>query len=370
MSTITAPYSPAALETVKATHRQDFYAEATTAAGTTYRLQVSDATVSFSEDYSPRVQAVVSCANNLAPAALRELDPRAHLKLGIYAGYIYPGAESDVQLLTTLTASTRGASQPGDVLELVGHSAEVRAHECKWLQAAQVKTFQGVAEAVQWLANYAVAPATAELVTSVQASYRPDLVTAVALEPGLVLWEVMHALAASAGLMLYVDSYGVWRLEPPASVLGETAAYLVPGPNSTVTKLDDILSRTDYAEAALIRFTWKDAGGDQTIIGTYAPTVPGVPYGAGLKVWESERPGPITQHNANEAARLAVVQLSTRGNAYTIDAAAHYWLRPGMTVQLQTAEGAVIRHICKTVTFSISAGSMTVTTREPSNLGA
>ena len=367
--TITAPYDARALETVKATHRQEFYAEATTAAGVTHRLQVSDATVSFSEDYSPRVQAVMSCANNLAPAVLAELDPRAGLVLGLYAGYIYPGAESDVQLLAELVASTRGASQPGDVLELVGASAEVRAHEVKWLQAAQVKTFAGVVEAVQWLADYSLAPAVAELVATVPAGYRPDLVAAVALEPGLALWDVMHALSASAGLVLYVDAAGVWRLEPPATVLGETAAYLVPGPNAAVTKLDDVLSRDGYAEAALIRFKWKDANGDKEILGTWAPTVPGLAYGAGCKVWESERPGPITQSAANEAARLAIVQLSTRGNAYVIEATAHYWLRPGMAVQLVNAEGEVIRHICKTVTFNVAAGSMAVTTREPNNLG-
>jgi hypothetical protein len=290
--------------------------------------------------------------------------------LALYAGYVYPGADSDVQLLATLEASTRGASQPGDVLELVGASAEVRAHEVKWLQAAQVKTFSGVVEAVQWLADYCLSPATVTVAATVGAGYRPDLVTAVALEPGLVLWEVMHALVSSAGLTLYVDSAGVWRLEPPATVLGETAAYLVPGPASTVTKLDDVLSRDGYAEAALIRFKWQDASGAREILGTWAPAVAGQPYGAGCKVWESERPGPITQSAANEAARLAIVQLSTRGNAYVIEAASHYWLRPGAAVQLMTAEGAVIRHICKTVTFNIAAGSMTVTTREPNNLGA
>jgi hypothetical protein len=130
-----------------------------------------------------------------------------------------------------------------------------------------------------------------------------------------------------------------------------------------------VLSRDDYADAAIVRFKWKDAGGDKEVVGTWAP--PAGPYGtgAGCKVFETERPGPATQGTANEAARLAVVQLSTRGNKYVIEAAAHYWLRPGAAVQLMTAEGEVIRHICKTVTFNVAGGSMTVTTREPNNLG-
>jgi hypothetical protein len=368
MTDVTAPYGLRSLEIVQQTHRQEFYAEATTSAGV-LRLNVSDGEVTFSEDYSPRVTASLSCANTLDGAGLEALDPREVVPVDIYAGYLVPGEAPDVRRLARVNAGTRGSQQPGDALELLGDSEEIRAIECLWLQAEQTKTFAGVLEAVEWLIGYAVSPAVPEVVTTIKKLHRPDLVSAVALEPGLAMWDVAHALAASAGLSLYVDSDGIWHLEPPASVYGETAAYLTLGPVTPVTQMEDVLSRDGYYDAAVIKFVWKDASGDKFTYGTWAPPAGVGGKGAGCKTFKTERPGPITQSAADNAAWLAVKELSTRGNTYTVTATAHYWLRPGMSVQLTKADGSTVRHIAKVVRFNLASGVMTVTTREPSNLG-
>lgn len=369
MSTdITAPYSPQALQTVKQAHRQEFYAEAIINE-TPRRLVVSDGTLTFSEDYTPRISGSLTCGNNLDAAALEAIDPRGRALVNVYAGYTYPGGTDDVQQLAQLWLDVRGAQQPGDVLELTGNSAEIAAHECKWLLPAQVKSFVDLVRAIEWLLEYATA-APVQLMHELGTGYRADLVGAVALEPGLNMWEVAGGLATTAGLTLYCDSQGRWILEPPASGYGQTAAFLTPGPTSPVSKIDDVLSRQNYFDAAIITYKWKDANGDQEIRGTWAPpAATGQLAGAGCKTFETERPGPISQGNANEAARLAVVQLSTRGDSYVIEAAAHYWLRPGMTVQIQKADGGLVRHVVKVVQFKLGAGAMTVTTREPTNLG-
>jgi hypothetical protein len=368
MTAITAPFQLEALETVKNTHRQEFYADVTTASGTV-RLNVSDAEITFSEDYSPRLQGSVTCANTLDAAGLAEFDPRHDLPVQLYAGYVRPGSAPDVQLVATALASHRGCQQPGDSLELIIAGGEVRAHEVKWLQADQVKSFNGVLEAVQWLVGYACYPASAVVKATVPLIYRSDLVSAVSLETGTAIWDIAYSLAASAGLSLYVDSEGAWRLEPPASKYGETAAYLTLGPSTPVTNMEDVLSRDGYYEDAVIKYAWKDVTGDKSMLGIWAPAAGALGVGAGCKTFVTERPGPITQSAANTAARLAIKELSTRGASYEVTATAHYWLRPGMSVQLTTAAGDYVRHIAKTVKFNFGAGTMTVATREPSNLG-
>jgi len=336
--------------------------------------------VTFSEDYSPRASGSLSCAGELTAAQLEALDPRgAGVAVNVYAGYVTPGKAPDVQRLAALRLLDRGRRQPGDVLELVLASAEASTHEVKWAQPALVRSWPGVLQAVTWLVSYA-AGTTVTVRSQIGLGYRPDLTAAVALTPGLSMWDAAAALAASAALQLYVDSAGEWRLEPLPSVAGDTAAYLVPGAGSPVHKADDVLTRNGYFEAAVITFKWDDASGPRETVGIWTPPArpsgigdgtndAGTLAGAGYRTFTTERPGPMSQSSANEAARLAVLNLSTRGNSYVIEAVAHYWLRPGATVQILAAGGAVLRHLVKTVSFNLAGGSMTVTTREPNNLG-
>jgi hypothetical protein len=122
-----------------------------------------------------------------------------------------------------------------------------------------------------------------------------------------------------------------------------------------------------YYTAAVLHYQWKDAAGtDREIFGTWAPPGDARGPGAGHKVFTADRDVQTDQYSADEAARLTVAQLSTRGESYIIEAVAAYWIRPGHTVSIGAAD---VRHIVKSVRFDLGAGTMLITTREPSNLG-
>ena len=135
--------------------------------------------------------------------------------------------------------------------------------------------------------------------------------------------------------------------------------------------MDQMLDPRRRATAAVRspRYSWTTPTGDQEITGSWAPAPTTGTRGQGQKTLVLDREGQITQYGADEAARAVVENVSTRGDSYTLQAVACYWLRPGHTVQVDLANGSSARHIVKQVVFHLGQGSMTVTTREPNNLG-
>jgi hypothetical protein len=367
--TVTAPYAPQALETIRNTHRQKATATFYPATGDPVELVVNDGQVILSEAWAPHAQVQLSCSGGQDPATLAAMDPRQSPRLEIKAGYIYPGAGEDVQLLATVHLTERRLVQPGDSLELQADSAELLAQDVVWLEATQTKSYTDLPTALVQLLAY-VRPGMA-LDHDMPPGYRSDLTSAVVLEQGQPVWDVIAHLVLQAGLWVFVKEDGSWRIQEKASTASTTSVFLATsGAGSIVTKLDDVLSRNDYYSAAMIRYRWKNTSGvDQEIVGTWAPAAAAGWKGSGQNTLVMERKGAITQFYADQAARLTVKNMSTRGASYQVDAVAAYWLRPGHTVQVTLANGATARHICKQVVFHLGSGSMTVTTREPSNLG-
>lgn len=361
---ITSPYQPAAMEVLASTHRQRIYARVTSGP-TTAVVEISAGTVSFSEDWSPHQQ--FSLTSPALAEVLAVTDPRQPTMVEVLAGYELPGYGEDVQVLATGHVREDGTEQPGDGLDLSCTSDELRTMDALWMLARQTKSFPGVVEALEYLLDYASPVPGRKFSQSIGYQYRPDLVAAVALEPGKPVWEQIYAIALAAGLWVYVDSSGAWQLQPRPAAAGEAAAILREGPGSLVKKIRHTRSLEPYFTAALLRYTWKDgAGADQEIFGTWAPPPGSRAVGAGQKTFFAERNVQTDQYSADEAARLTVASLSTRGDSYSIDAVAAYWLRPGHTVSIGDTG---IRHIVKTVSFNLGAGTMTLATREPSNLG-
>jgi hypothetical protein len=361
---ITAPYLPDAMEVLKRSHRQKVSARITVGAAV-QEVEISDGTVSFSEDWSPHQQFTITSPALAEAVALS--DPRQVATIEVLAGYVYPGIGDDVQVLATGHIRSDQTDQPGDSLVVTCASEEQRSIDTKWLLSRQVKSFAGVREALEYLIDYACPTPGQTVRSTVGAGYRPDLVAAVALEPGRPLWEQIYAIALAAGFWIYVDSSGVWQLQARPAVAGEAAAILREGPGSLVKKIKHSRDLDDYATAAVLRYRWKDAGGaDREIFGTWAPPSGTRAAGAGQKTFYAERSTQTDQYGADEAARLTVAALSTRGDSYAVDAIAAYWIRPGQTVSLTEDD---VRHIVKTVAFNLGEGTMTITTREPSNLG-
>lgn len=370
MTDITAPYDAQALETIRTSHRQRVTATFYPKVGDPLELVVNDGNVTLSEAWSPHAQVSLSCAGGLSAAQLASLDPRQAPKVEVHAGYVYPGGADDVQLLTTAVLAERRVVQPGDNLELEANSAEMLAQDVIWLEATQTRSYPGVAEAIDALLDYAGA-GTLNLYHDMGKAYRSDLTSAVELERGASVWEIIYHLASQADRWLRVGPDGTWHCTARATKASTTSVYLATsGTGSIVTRADDVLSRNGYYSAAMITYSWKNSSGvEQLITGTWAPPAAAGMKGAGQKTLVLERKGRATQSGADNMAKATVRNMSTRGASYQVDAVAAYWLRPGHTVQVTLANGTTARHICKQVVFHLGSGSMTVTTREPSNLG-
>lgn len=367
---LTGRYQDRAADIVKQTHRQDGSGILRLPAGGTLDIVLRDPQVTFSEDWAPYLQLTADGVTPADPAVLATVDPRAGASVEVRAGYVYDDGTSDVQTLAVGLLQSRRALIPEGTMPIVAASAEQLAQDAKWLNATTTKVFVGVLEAMEYLTTFATGKPTAGTFRStIGTQYRADLTSGIVLETGKDLWGPISALALAAGLRVWNDEDGIWNLAPKATIAGTTTAYLKQGPATTVTKVEDTLTRDNWFNAAAITYTWKDSGGvDQKIIGTFAPTpAAGTEKGSGCKTYTDDRPGPISQYQANENARLTVKNLSTRGGSYVVESVAMYWLRPGMTVQIDLASGVTVRHIVRRVVFRAGAGSMTVTTREPSN---
>lgn len=361
---ITHPYQPQALDVLAKTHRQAALARITLD-GVATEVAISDGSVTFSEDWTPHQK--FSITSPALAELLAAADPRTNPKVEVLAGYVYPGAGAeDIQVLATGHIRNGSNDRPGDAHVMECVSDEMRTQDNKWMGTRQTKSFSGLTEFLEWALDYAC-PSPQVIGTDIRPATRADLVSAVSLEPGQPLWPQIYAIFLAAGLWVYVDSTGAWRMEPKASAVAESAAVLREGPASLVKKISHAQDLDPYYTAAVLEYKWKDSGGtDREIFGTWAPPPDARGKGAGHKVFYATREVQTTQFNADEAARLTVQQLSTRGDSYSIEAVAAYWIRPGQTVAIGD-EG--IRHIVKTVSFDLGQGTMTLSTREPSNLG-
>lgn len=366
----TRSYRSDSIELIAQTHRQDYFG-ALTIAGEETHLNVIDGSVTFSEDWSPRMQTQLTVAARLGSAEMLKIDPRQFSRLEVSAGYLLPGEEPDVHVLGRGHLSHRSAKLPGDVLTLRGASSEMYLQETKWISSTLIRSFEGVTEALEWFIWHSLPGGPLRWKTSVPALYRPDLVSGIEVAAGATMWDLVDSITLSAGLRIYSDEEGDWVLEPRATLAGITRAYLMQTDTGILLDAEDIVSRDGYYTSALIKYAWTDEAGEaREILGTWAPTLPGPgTRGAGQRTYVDSRPGPVTQASANEAARLLVKNLSTRGDSYVLTAVAAYWLRDGDTVQVRLSNGVDVRHIVRSVTFNLADGSMTVTTREPSNLG-
>jgi hypothetical protein len=214
-----------------------------------------------------------------------------------------------------------------------------------------------VTEALEWFASYALGD-TITMTSSVGYGYRADLTSSIPVKAGGSVWDFMDELALAANVRLFVDSEGVWNITPKVT----EASADVTGLAGTVSDSEDVLDRNEYYSAAVLKYSWTDAlDVDRTIIGKWG-TLPG-------KVYYAELDTAATQATADTAAQATIRNLSTRGDSYVCTSVAAYWLRPGDTVQVTLANGTDVPHIVRQVVFHLTNGTMTVTTREPSNLG-
>ena len=355
--TDTAPYLDTSAALVKTSHEQRVTLSLTD--GTeTWTSPLLSGDITLDEAWSPRVQLGAVIPNAFTPAELAAIDPRQNtLRCTVTAGYVHPDGTVDMHPLLAGHLRDRRARRPGNTLQLEAASDEALTQDAGWLSTDTFKTFPGVTEALAWFASYATGT-TVTIDSSVGPGYRPDLTGSIPTQAGASVWDLMADIAHAANVRLFVDTDGTWKITAKATAAHPTDVTVL----DTASDSEDSLSRNDYYSAAVLRYEWTDAGGvDRAIIGRYG-TLPG-------KVYTEDFDTAITQASADAAAQNAVRGLSTRGDSYTCTDVAAYWLRPGDTVRVVLADGSTVDHIAKQIVFHLTAGTMTVTTRQPSNLG-
>lgn len=354
------PYRDDAAELIKVAHEQRVTCQLVRGA-TTWDTALLSGSLTLSEDWSPFAQFSGTIANGFTPDELAQIDPRVPFTVNLSAGYVHADGYADVHPIFTGQLEERELKQPAGVVDVRASSAELFTHDAGYLGADTWKTFTGVNEAVEWFIAYANGGTPVTVLSHLPTAYQPSIVTSIPVGTGDSIWEILDDITTTAGVRLYVDTNGQWTIAPKAKVAGVTSAFLTTGGGGIVSNSTDRLTRDGYSGAAAITFKWKDAGGvDRVMVGTYGTS--------GAKTYTAERKRAVTQLQATTAAQNTVKMLSTRGNTFTLESVAAYWLRPGETVQVTLANGVETRHIVKSVTFDLAAGTMRVQTREPSNI--
>lgn len=354
----TGYYLPAVAELVKTSHEQRVALELTDGSTTWTRTMLSGE-LTLSEDWSPRASLQAVIPNNFTLEELAALDPRSGaVRVTVTAGYVHPDGTVDMHPVFTGHLRDRRVRRPANTVTLEAASDEALTQDAGWLAAEGFKSFPGVTEALEWFLSYALGTATS-IDSSIGYNYRADLTASIPVQAGAPVWEFMADLALAANVRLFVDVDGTWRVTAKTTAAHPTDVTVLDTPSDS----EDVLSLGDYYSAAVLRYEWRDAADvDHTIIGKYG-TLPG-------RVYTADFASAITQSAANTAAQDTVRNLSTRGDSYVCTDVAAYWLRPASTVRVKLASGTDVDHLVKQVVFHLANGTMTTTTRQPSNLGA
>lgn len=367
---VTGDWAADAPVTIAGTHRQDFTAYVAKAPGNGVVLQPTEMSVTFSEDWSPRIQGSLTAPIGEYPGLVALLDPRVDTVCMPRAGYVVPGVDPDVHFMATTKITSVTSPDSGGSIAVSFDSVEALAQDCLFFGPDIAYSFAGVKEAVAYMISYAQPGGPGITSSVIGNANQPTLTAGITFEAGRSMWSLIDDLALVAGVRVQADDTGGWRITRKVSAAGAVVMDFTAGPeNSIVEKITDGITRDGFFNAALIRYEWRDsAGADKTIYGGFP--VGGAAAGWGLKAHYETRPGPVTQAQANAAAKAIVRALSARGDSYTLDTVAAYWLRDGDTVKVRLSSGATALHIVRSVTFNMASGTMSVVTRAPKNLGA
>lgn len=360
---MTDPFLPDSIDLVRVPHGERVTITLTDGTST-WVCRPMAGTLTYAEDISPGAFLNATIANDFSPTDLAKLDPRNRaVQVTVDAGYILADGTEDIHTVFTGQLDSRIAKTPGAVVDIAASTSETLTQESAWMNDEAFQTYNGIREAiVAWL-NYALGY-TPVLSTTVPYGTRPDLVTAVQITTGTDMWTLIDQIANAADVRVYVDDLGKWHLDNKPRVAGVTSAFLSMGNGGIVSEATDMLSRAGYYTSAVLTYEWTDAAGNpKKVIGKYGASS-GKTYVANLSI-------PVTQAVANAAALVRVRNLSTRGAGYQLSKAVPcWWLRPGDTVEVTLANGTTARHICREVSFDLTGLAMSVTTREPSNIGS
>ena len=366
---MTAPYAPAAAEWITGDLFHEVTATAVLVPFDARELDLEDIRITLAEDWSPQIQADFEIPAGYDNDLFEMLDPQKRVKILIDAGYTYPDGTRDVHQLAELYLLTRPVRRPDNSISLTAASGEAMTQFAKldpW--TAWVPDRSGLTEFVTWAATYGMYPEAPVIESVLGSGFGAAALADLPVEAGMDLWSLIAEAAARTGAWVYADG-NRWIITRSPSMAATSAHVLATGPAGTVFSSEAQLSREGFANSSLIAYRWKTGTTDHLING-YA-RVSGGPYApesAGRMGDAIERPGPITQAAANQAAAARLGNLATRGRSLLIEAHAAYWLRPSNTITVQLPTGPPETVLIRSITFAPLAGTMNITTRQALNV--
>jgi hypothetical protein len=226
----------------------------------------------------------------------------------------------------------------------------------------------GLTEFVTWAVTYGMYPEAPAIDSVLGSGFGAAALADLPVEAGMNLWDLIAEAAARTGAWVYADG-NRWIITRSPTTTGVIAHTLTTGAGGTVFNSDAQLSREGFANSCLITYRWKAGTVDHVMYG-YARINGGAyaPESAGRLGDVTERPGPITQAAANQAAAARLANLATRGRSLLLEAHAAYWLRPSNTITVQLPTGPPETVLVRSVTYAPLAGTMNVTTRQAINV--
>lgn len=322
-------------------------------------------TVSRSLGWSPYAQAQVTIKTPTDAGLLAALDGRLRTYVQFEMGYSYEGT-TELRTVARLRLDDVTQDLVAGTMDLSCQGAEMEQQAAVWYSDWNALLPRGgVREAIDYvLAQTGVL--TSRAWAGVGNGYRPDLVTDVNPTTGTSLWSIASGIADSAGLKLWYDGEnpGTWHLKTRHALSSTYATMLRTGKTGTITRGTRSLGRTDWANRVIIEYP--DA---PLILGNVVRGQADLPVASayhsskvGSKYHYEQRPGWANYDSAQAAAAALLGTLSARGVTHQVDAAAAYWLRPGMTVPVKSGRGPYERQLVQAVTFNPLQGLMTVDT--------
>lgn len=320
-------------------------------------LDVSSSRVSYDETRWPRCVAALTAKVPADVALLQRADPRQPVRLVIDAGYLRRDGLEDVQGFDQLVWREYDVKDVDD--ELTGTA---QSDECLLIDngSGVFGTFTRTTTriAIDQVLTDALGVVTAGTTTTagpavVQDTYydRPDVVLDLADQINAQVW------AAN----------GSWYISDTPTTVGPVSFTAATGPGGTISASSSKLSRDDWANKVVVLYEWTDSSNTPRRIVGNASVTSGV-YAAvagNIKTLLVRREVPVTQAQADAAARGILRRVVTRGGGYTFTAESLYWVRPSDTVRVGTNDLQLVQ----SVTFDMVAGTMEVATRLPDNTG-
>jgi hypothetical protein len=365
---MTGPFSPAILEAIKGNELEHIVkVTADPTGGAPFEVYAEGLSITYAEDWSPHIQADITAAVPTTEQ-LNLLDPRINCRIQIDCGYRYPNGLEEVPMLADLGLRSRPVSRPDNRLTLSAASDEARAQDRRRVEDyGPFTTFDGINELVQFFADYAVYPATAEVLTEYPADGGYWGIYGITASIGTPMWDVIADAAARCNVWVHCTSDRKWRIRPKVTTSGTPQHVLTVGKDGTIETSDSKLDRVEWFNQSILEYTWKDAAGDEHTVYGRARVTSG-PYAVDTVGYKTDHlviNRAATQSQADAAAASRVSNLVTRGRSLSLEAHAAYWLRPAMTITVQLQTGPAENHLIKSITFDPGAGRMSIETRQP-----